>query len=72
MSWDEELSALEQEGHRVCDSEADAYIAKIDNWLEKIWNSVPSKVFWAANKRFEVSKFEFKFPRARKLLHFGN
>ena len=20
---------------------------------------------WAANKRFEVSKFEFKFPRAR-------
>ena len=24
-----------------------------------------SKVLWAANKRFEVSKFKFKFPRAR-------
>ena len=23
------------------------------------------KVIWVANKRFEVSKFEFKFPRAR-------
>ena len=24
-----------------------------------------SRVFWAANKRFEISKFKFKFPRAR-------
>ena len=23
------------------------------------------KVFWVANKRFEISKFKFKFPRAR-------
>ena len=24
-----------------------------------------TKAIWAANKRFEISKFEFKFPRAR-------
>ena len=24
-----------------------------------------AKVNWAANKRFEISKFKFKFPRAR-------
>ena len=27
--------------------------------------AVSKKVYWAANKRFEVSKFQFKFPRAR-------
>ena len=26
---------------------------------------VSAWVFWAANKRFEISKFKFKFPRAR-------
>ena len=28
-------------------------------------NQVVLKVIWVANKRFEISKFKFKFPRAR-------
>ena len=28
-------------------------------------HSKAAKVFWVANKRFEISKFKFKFPRAR-------
>ena len=27
--------------------------------------STGEKVFWVANRRFEISKFKFKFPRAR-------
>ena len=27
--------------------------------------SLAPKAIWAANKRFEISKFKFKFPRAR-------
>ena len=32
-------------------------------WCWAAWG----KVHWAANKRFEISKFTFKFPRARNL-----
>ena len=29
----------------------------------------PDRVGWAANKRFEISKFRFKFPRAELILN---
>ena len=39
------------------DQKADPMLASIDE--------TAAKVLWAANKRFEISKFKFKIPRAR-------
>ena len=42
------------------------YIRRQAKWLEPNFRKLlMSIVDWAANKRFEVSKFKFKFPRAR-------
>ena len=42
--------------------EADLYV-DIDNKVGKNHNAYKSD--WVANKRFEISKFKFKIPRAR-------
>ena len=46
-----------------------------DEWLTRSWDNFPwplafptprePKADWVANKRFEISKFKFKIPRAR-------
>ena len=68
------------ESGRVIDVEqiqADFLVAKIrdhgsDLGSDEAWDSEDerqkdlfAKANWAANKRFEISKFKFKFPRAR-------
>ena len=43
-------------------------VAELDWWkglTESVETSRALKANWAANERFEISKFKFKFPRAR-------
>ena len=55
--WDKALGEIPelttQRGVRGCRGGRDAHA------------SADQRVAWAANKRFEISKFKFKFPRAR-------